>query len=386
MALQERDFEKSNRHTEGPRRNNGSKYFLVALLSALSTLGLVAAGWWLYQRMQQENAIAPAEVPVTTASPTVSSTISPTVAPTAPVAPVAPAPSLGIQPGQFVEPALSNKGQVELIAVRRILGAPDEVSVDMRINRLADDVVGGDLINVGGTTARNPITSETYQALDPLKRSSGTVSLYQMRRGQPQEGYVVLKVPAGVSTLDIYVDQTQAFKNVPIADANTSPVSGTAPASPVPTIALSPQAQAPVTTAPAAPVPSADIQPGQFVQPALGTKGQVELLSVKRIQDPESRNRDVVNVQMRVRRLSADRVVGGDIITVGGTTGRNPETSETYKAVDLINRSTGTVSLFQLRPQASADAYVWLRVPENVNSIDLYVPEVQAFKNVPISK
>ncbi|MBD2741096.1 hypothetical protein [Coleofasciculus sp. FACHB-1120] len=383
MALQERDFEKSNRRIEAPRRNNGSKYFLVALLSVLSTLGLVAAGWWLYQRMQQENAIAPAEIPVTTASPTVSPTISPTVAPSAAVAP---APSLGIQPGQFVQPALSNKAQVELIAVRRILGAPDEVSVDMRINRLADDVVGGDLINVGGTTARNPITSETYQALDPLKRSSATVSLYQMRRGQPQEAYVVLKVPAGVNALDIYVDQTQAFKNVPIADANASPVSGTAPASPVPTIAPSPQAQAPATTVPAAPASSADIQPGQFVQPALGTKGQVELLSVKRIQDPDSRNRDVVNVQMRVRRLSADRVVGGDIITVGGTTGRNPETSETYKAVDLINRSTGTVSLFQLRPQASADAYVWLRVPENVNSIDLYVPEVQAFKNVPISK
>ena len=379
MALQERDFEKSNRRLEAPRRNNSGKYFLVALLSALSTLGLVAAGWWLYQRMQVEDAIAPTEVPVTTASPTV----SPTVAPTAPVAPVAPAPSLGIQPGQFVQPALSNKGQVELIAVRRIPGAPDEVSVDMRINRLADDVVGGDLINVGGTTARNPITSETYQSLDPLKRSSGAVSLYQMRRGQPQEGYVVLKVPAGVSTLDIYVDQTQAFKNVPIADANTSPVSGTAPASPVPTIAPSPQAQAPATTAPA---PSVDIQPGQYVQPALGTKGQVELLSVKRIQDPESRNRDVVNVQMRVRRLSADKVVGGDIITVGGTTARNPETSETYKAVDLITRSTGSVSLFQLRPQASADAYVWLRVPENVNSIDLYVPEAQAFKNVPISK
>jgi hypothetical protein len=377
MALQERDFEKSNRRPEAPRRNNSSKYFLVALLSALSTLGLVAAGWWLYQRMQVENAaIAPTEVPVTTASPTV----SPTVAPTAPVAP---APSLGIQPGQFVQPALSNKGQVELIAVRRIPGAPDEVSVDMRINRLSDDVVGGDLINVGGTTARNPITSETYQSLDPLKRSSGAVSLYQMRRGQPQEGYVVLKVPAGVSTLDIYVDQTQAFKNVPIADANTSPVSGTVPASPVPTIAPSPQAQAPATTAPA---PSVDIQPGQYVQPALGTKGQVELLSVKRIQDPESRNRDVVNVQMRVRRLSADKVIGGDIITVGGTTARNPETSETYQAVDLITRSTGSVSLFQLRPQASADAYVWLRVPENVNSIDLYVPEAQAFKNVPISK
>ncbi|MFE1747668.1 hypothetical protein [Coleofasciculus sp. H7-2] len=57
MALQERDFDKSNRRTEAPRRNNGSKYFLMALVSVLSTLGLVAAGWWRYQRMQVEDAM-----------------------------------------------------------------------------------------------------------------------------------------------------------------------------------------------------------------------------------------------------------------------------------------------------------------------------------------
>ncbi len=112
-----------------------------------------------------------------------------------------------------MQTALGNKAQVELTAVRRIPGAPDEVSVEIRINRLADDAVGSDIINVGSATARNPITSETYQAVDFLKRSPETVSLYQMRRGQPVEGYVVLKVPAGVMVIDIFIPETGAFKN-----------------------------------------------------------------------------------------------------------------------------------------------------------------------------
>jgi hypothetical protein len=148
-------------------------------------------------------------------------------------------------------------------------------------------------------------------------------------------------------------------------------------ATPTETSAPSPSSK-PATTTSA-------IQPGQFVQPAFGNKGKVELLSVKRIKDPESGNRDVVNVQMRVRRLVVDNTVtSSDIVSVSGTTARNPDTSETYKGVDL-KRSTGPVSLFQLRPEASADAYVWLRVPEAVNTLDLFVPDTAAFKNVPIS-
>lgn len=87
---------------------------------------------------------------------------------------------------------------------------------------------------------------------------------------------------------------------------------------------------------------------------------------------------------MRIRRIEPDRVSGSDIIIVGSTTARNPETSETYKAVNLIDRSTGSVSLFSMRPGASADAYVWLRVPEGTNTINIYVPDIQAFNNVPI--
>jgi hypothetical protein len=128
----------------------------------------------------------------------------------------------------------------------------------------------------------------------------------------------------------------------------------------------------------------AAIKPGEFLQPSFGNKAQVELLSVKRIKDPETANRDVVNVQMRIRRLASDGISAAETVAVYNTTARNPDTSETYKGVNF-KRSTGNVSLFSLRPNASADAYVWLRIPEGVNSLDVFVPDTAAFKNVPIS-
>ena len=153
----------------------------------------------------------------------------------------------------------------------------------------------------------------------------------------------------------------------------------------IPTQVASPTATtSPQATVSPSPGTTSAISPGQFVQPAFGKKAEVELLSAKRIKDPETGNRDVVNLQMRIRRLATDGVVGGDIISVASTTARNPETSVTYKGVAL-NRSTGSVSLFQVRPQASADAYIWLRVPDGVNNLDIFVPDTAAFKNVPIS-
>ncbi|MBC1221141.1 hypothetical protein GNF10_03540 [Nostoc sp. UCD121] len=158
-------------------------------------------------------------------------------------------------------------------------------------------------------------------------------------------------------------------------------VSNTIPTQvPSPTATTSPQAT--ISPSPTSATTSA-ISPGQFVQPAFGKKAEVELLSAKRIKDPETGNRDVVNLQMRIRRLATDGIVG-DIISVASTTARNVETSVTYKGVAL-NRSTGSVSLFQVRPQASADAYIWLRVPDGVNNLDIFVPDTAAFKNVPIS-
>jgi cytoskeletal protein RodZ len=130
--------------------------------------------------------------------------------------------------------------------------------------------------------------------------------------------------------------------------------------------------------------PTAAIAPGQYVQKALGTKAEVELLKVKRIKDPEAGTYDVVNVQMRFRRLATE-VTGSDYIYVGQTTARNPDTNETYKAVDPTRRSTGGVGFYSLRPQASVDAYIWLRVPESATSLDIFIPETAAFQNVPIS-
>lgn len=362
--MSKQDFDRPVAPTQLQNRGNGMKYILVAIVSVLATLGLVASGLWLSRFFGSREAIPPSNTQVNNGNTTVSN-------------------SAGIQPGQFVQTALGNKAQVELTAVRRIPGVSDEVSVEMRINSLTDEAVGSDIINVGATTARNPITSETYQPVDFLKRSSGTTSLFQMRRGQPVEAYVVLKVPAGVNAIDIFVPETVAFKNVAIADA--SQVSSTnTPAASSPTQPLAPASLPQTLQPPQAANTSVPIQPGQLVQPAFGTKGQVELLSVKRIQDPDTQARNVVNVQMRIRRVEPDRVVGSDAIYIGGTTARNPETSETYKAASL-DRSTGSVSLFSMRPGASADAYVWLRVPEGVNNIDIYVPDTQAFKSVPIT-
>ncbi|BAZ52910.1 hypothetical protein NIES4103_55750 [Nostoc sp. NIES-4103] len=168
---------------------------------------------------------------------------------------------------------------------------------------------------------------------------------------------------------------------------NTKTASNTVPAqvpSPLPSASTAPQPTAtPLSVTTQVPTTST-IEPGQFVQPAFGNKAEVELLAAKRIKDPETANRDVVNVQMRIRRLGAEGVGGGDIISVASTTARNPDTSVTYKGV-APDRSTGSVSLAQLRPKASADAYVWVRVPQGVDSLDIYVPDTAAFKNVPIS-
>ncbi|MEB3181650.1 MAG: hypothetical protein VKL59_21840 [Nostocaceae cyanobacterium] len=161
----------------------------------------------------------------------------------------------------------------------------------------------------------------------------------------------------------------------PQSATTISPLAATSP-SPTVTPAKTPLASP-------TPTPAVEIKPGQFVQPAFGNKVQVELLSLKRIKDPQTGNRDVVNLQMRVRRL-AENITPADAIDVYGTTARHPDTSETYKGVS-VQRSTGNVVLAPIRPNASADAYVWLRVPPNVNAIDIFVPQTGAFKNVPIS-
>lgn len=177
--------------------------------------------------------------------------------------------------------------------------------------------------------------------------------------------------------------------SAPASSSDTTqvaPQTGTTTLPEGPTVASPAPVTSPTTTIVQTPAATgnAEFTPGQFVQTALGNKAQVELLSAKRIQNPETKNRDVVNVQMRIRRLT-DQVTFDDVIRVYETTARNPDTTETYKAVDGNKRSTVLVNLPEIRSGASADGYVWLRVPEGTNRLDIYVPETGAFKNVPIS-
>jgi hypothetical protein len=206
--------------------------------------------------------------------------------------------------------------------------------------------------------------SSTAVLLSTLALVCGGYAIYQVLTLQRTLDALNTKISGAIAPSQI--------NNTPAANTNETPT-------PTPEVFSSPD-----VTEPSATTSSDTIQPGQFVKPAFGKKGEVELLSVKRIKDPETGNRDVVNVQMRIRRLAADKVSPTEIIGVSNTTARNPETSETYKPISF-NRSTGTVSIFSLRPNASADAYVWLRIPQDVNSLDIFVPDTAAFKNVPIS-
>jgi hypothetical protein len=146
------------------------------------------------------------------------------------------------------------------------------------------------------------------------------------------------------------------------------------------------------------------IQPGQFVQYAFKNRAQVELLSVKRIKNPDNGQRNVVNVQMRVRRLGGG---GVNIIVPDQTIARNPETSERYESYDRaadkaerkrarrdgteidrsgrIDRATAAISLGLMKKGASVDGYVWMLIPEEVRTIDLIVPKTATFLAVPIS-
>jgi hypothetical protein len=129
---------------------------------------------------------------------------------------------------------------------------------------------------------------------------------------------------------------------------------------------------------------SVAIQPEQFVQFAFKNKAKVEILSLKRIKDPETQTRDVVNLQMRVRLVGECELSCSDYIYTPQTKARNPETSETYEAYGN-KQATGTVALNQMKRGSSVDAYVWMKIPEGVNTVDIFVPNTAAFKNVPIT-
>lgn len=187
-----------------------------------------------------------------------------------------------------------------------------------------------------------------------------------------------------------------------VATSESPPTANTAPAS-------FPEADsaAPVSTPqPTQPV-NTEIQPGQFVQYAFKNKAKVELLSVQRIQNPETGARDLVNVKIRVYYLQGKAEITDDI-KLHETIARNPDTSETYQSYyevvaqaveerekkegteldrpDLKTGNTGYIQLSLMKPGTSADGYVWMSIPEGVTHIDLFFSETAGFSQVPISQ
>jgi hypothetical protein len=77
-------------------------------------------------------------------------------------------------------------------------------------------------------------------------------------------------------------------------------------------------------------------------------------------------------------------VAGSEALFPAATTASNSITNDSYKAV-WANRATPSIPLDSISQNASVDAYVWLQVPQGTNSLDIYVPNTQPFKNVPIS-
>jgi hypothetical protein len=175
-----------------------------------------------------------------------------------------------------------------------------------------------------------------------------------------------------------FLDLREEFRNSPLNSTGVLPNSGTNNSgNPAP----NPAPDSGITSN------SGATTNGQPTQAAIGGRAQVELLSVSRVQDPATKQRDLVRVQFRVNRVASSPVdleYSEGLIYSEQTTARNSTTGESYKAVNP-NKTTNTVSVKDIAPGDSTEAVVTLKVPENVSAIDISIPKVETFQNVPIA-
>lgn len=120
------------------------------------------------------------------------------------------------------------------------------------------------------------------------------------------------------------------------------------------------------------------VEPGKFMQPTQDQAAEVELRSAKRI---NSATANLVNVQFQVRRLDRPTNGTGDLDLIK-TVALNTRTNERFRAVQTSENQF--IQLASLRPNATTTASVTLRVPEDLDRIDLEIPGVRVFRNVPI--
>jgi hypothetical protein len=121
------------------------------------------------------------------------------------------------------------------------------------------------------------------------------------------------------------------------------------------------------------------VVPGQFIEPTEDRSGQVELLSATR----NSSNSAII--QLQVRRLDRP-VTAVPTINFANTIALNSRTNVQYPVIQTQTSSNNQfISLTNLRPGSSINTSVTLRVPDTLDRIDLDIPNVRVFRNVPIS-
>lgn len=125
-------------------------------------------------------------------------------------------------------------------------------------------------------------------------------------------------------------------------------------------------------------------QEGQSINNGYNNNLQIELLKVKRIHNPETKEADnIVAVSLRVKRVVAN-ISNSPInrIKFYDAKAKNINTYEEYQAIH--NRTTKTTSLSSLQLNVWSDAYLWLAIPKGIDVIDIIFPYTEVFKNVPI--
>ncbi|BAU15086.1 hypothetical protein LEP3755_56430 [Leptolyngbya sp. NIES-3755] len=124
-----------------------------------------------------------------------------------------------------------------------------------------------------------------------------------------------------------------------------------------------------------------EVKPGLYRQPTEDETGEVELVSARRIE--RSGNSNFARIDLRIRRL--DRPVQGlTEIDLPSTIALNSRTNERYTTIEAQTPQDRFINLASLNPGSSVNASVIVRVPENLDRIDLDIPNVRVFRNVPI--
>ncbi|BAS57106.1 MULTISPECIES: hypothetical protein [Leptolyngbya] len=117
---------------------------------------------------------------------------------------------------------------------------------------------------------------------------------------------------------------------------------------------------------------------GQFIQPTEDRSAQVELLSATR------GSSNSATIQLQVRRLDRP-VTAAPTINLANAIALNSRTNEQYPVIQTPASNNQFISLSNLRPGSSLNTSVTLRVPDTLDRIDLDIPNVRVFRNVPIS-